>query len=88
MQRFRATLMDDADQAIADVEGSIQSPGETPGPRRGKFEFAESESFMQGVLEEKTFRLKNDDGSVLEIHVDSVSTSTRPGYSSVEFSCV
>ena len=42
---------------------------------------------MQGVLEEKTFGLKMDDGSQLAIHVDSVSTTTRPGYSRAEFSC-
>jgi hypothetical protein len=42
---------------------------------------------MQEVLEAKTFRLEVDDGSQLVIHVDSVSTITRPGYSRVEFSC-
>jgi hypothetical protein len=88
MQPFRATLTDDAGQAIADIEGSIQSPEETQGPRQGRFEFPESESFMQGVLEEKTFGLKVDDGSQLAIHVDSVSASARAGFSSVAFSCV
>jgi hypothetical protein len=87
MQPFRATLTDDAGQAIGEIEGSIQSPGETQGPRKGEFEFQETESFMQGVLEAKTFRLEVDDGSQLMIHVDSVSTITRPGYSRVEFSC-
>jgi hypothetical protein len=53
----------------------------------GEFEFQETESFVQGVLETKTFRLNVDDGSQLTIHVDSVSTITRPGYSKVEFSC-
>jgi len=87
MQPFRATLTDDAGQAIADIEGSIQSPGETQGPRQGEFEFQETESFMQGVLEAKTFRLKVDDGSQLTIGVDSASTSSRPGFCSVKFSC-
>jgi hypothetical protein len=86
MQPFRATLSDDAGQAIAEIEGSIQSPSETQGPRKGEFEFQENESFLQGVLEEKTFHLDVDDGSKLTIRVDSVSTTTRPGYSKVEFS--
>jgi len=87
MQPFRATLTDDAGQAIADIEGSIQSPGETQGPRQGEFEFQDTESFMQGVLEAKTFRLQVVDGGQLTIRVDSVSTIARPGYSKVEFSC-
>ena len=87
MQPFQATLADDAGQTIAEIAGSIQSPDETQGPRRGEFELEENGSFMQGVLEEKTFRLEVDDGSQLTIHVDSVSTSTRPGYSKVQFSC-
>jgi len=86
MQPFRATLTDDAGQEIADIEGSIQSPEEAQGPRRGEFEFQETEPFMQGVLEQKAFRLKLDDGNQLNIQVGSVSTSTRPGYSRVEFS--
>ena len=87
MQPFRATLTDDAGQAIADIEGSIQSRGETQGPRQGKFEFQETESFMQGVVEARTFRLEVHDGSQLTIRVDSVSAIARPGYSKVEFSC-
>jgi hypothetical protein len=86
MQSFRATLTDDAGQEIADVEGSIQSPDEAQGPRRGEFEFPETESFMQGVLDQKAFRLDLDDGDQLTIQVGSVSTSARPGYSRVEFS--
>jgi hypothetical protein len=88
MQRFRAKLTDHAGQAIADIEGSIQSEGETQGPRQGAFQFKETEAFMQGVLEEKTFRLKVDDGSQLTIRVDSVSTGAEPGYSKVQFACV
>jgi hypothetical protein len=87
MQPFRATLTDSAGQAIGEIEGSIQSPDEAQGPRLGEFEFQETESFMQGVVEAKTFRLNVDDGSQLTIRVDSVSTITRPGYSRVEFSC-
>jgi hypothetical protein len=87
MQPFRATLTDDAGQVIAEIEGSIQSPRETLGPRKGEFEFQEVDSFMQGVFEAKTFRLEVDDGSQLTIRAASVSTITRPGYSRVEFSC-
>ena len=87
MQPFRATLTDDTGHEIGEIEGSIQSSGETEMPRKGEFEFQEIESFLQGVLEAKTFRLEVDDGSQLTIRVDSVSTSTRPGYSRVEFSC-
>jgi hypothetical protein len=87
MQPFRATLTDDAGHEIGEIEGSIQSPGETQRPRTGEFEFQEIESFLQGVLEAKTFRLEVDDGSQLTIRVDSVTTITRPGYSRVEFSC-
>jgi hypothetical protein len=88
MQPFRATLADDAGQAIAEIEGSIQSPDENQDPRRGEFELEENGSFMQGVLEAKTFRLKVDDGSQLTIRVDSASASARPGCSRVEFSCL
>jgi hypothetical protein len=88
MRPFRATLTDDAGQAIADVEGSIDSPEETQGARRGEFEFQETGSFMQGVLEQKTFRLELDDGNRLTIRVASVSALTRPGSSKIEFSVV
>jgi hypothetical protein len=87
MQPFRATLTDDSGQAISTIEGSIQSPEDTQGARQGEFEFQETASFMQGVLEGKTFRLDVDDGSRLTIQVDSVSTIARPGYSKVVFSC-
>jgi hypothetical protein len=87
MQPFRGTLTDDAGQAIAEIEGSIQSPEEARGPRQGEFEFQDVESFMQGVLDQQAFRLKVDDGSELNIRVGSVSTTGRPGYSRVAFSC-
>jgi hypothetical protein len=86
MQPFRATLNDDAGQAIGDVEGSIQSPDETTGRRKGEFELQENQSFMQGVLGQKTFRLELDDGNRVTIAVGSVSSAARPGYSRVEFS--
>jgi hypothetical protein len=88
MQPFRATLTDDVGQAIADVRGSIDSPEETQGARRGEFEFQETGSFMQGVLEQNTFRLELDDGNRLTIRVGSVSALTRLGSSKVEFSVV
>jgi hypothetical protein len=87
MQPFRATLIDDADQAIAAIEGSIESPGESDASRRGMFEMQEDESFMQGVLDHKLFHLQLDDGSELTIKVDSASTTSKPGYSQVEFTC-
>jgi hypothetical protein len=86
MQPFRATLTDDAGQAIADVEGSMQAAEGSPGACQGTFEFQETAEFMQGVLEEKTFRLKVDDGRQLAIRVDSASTTSRPGFTKVEFS--
>jgi hypothetical protein len=88
MQPFRATLTEDAGQAIAGVEGSIDSPEETQGARRGEFEFQETGSFMQGVLEQKTFYLQLEDGNRLTIRVGSVSAATKPGSSRVEFSVV
>jgi hypothetical protein len=90
VQPFRAALTDDDDagQAIADVEGSIHSPEETPGLRQGEFELQETESFMQGVLEKKTFRLELDDGNRLTIREGSVSSIAGPGSSRVEFSAL
>jgi hypothetical protein len=88
MRPFRATLIDDAGQAIADVEGSMQSAEESPGQRQGEFQFPETEEFMQGVLDEKTFSLMVDDGSQLTIRVNSVSTAAGPGKSKVRFACV
>jgi hypothetical protein len=79
-------LSDDNGQEIDEVEGSIQPAGGTQGTRTGSFELAENGSFMQGVLEEKGFHLRLDDGSEVSITIDSVSTS-KPGYSVVQFSC-
>jgi hypothetical protein len=86
MQPFRATLTDDAGETIAAIEGSIDSPGESQGPRQGEFVFQETDSFMQGVLEQKAFRLELDDGDRLTIRVGSVSASAGPSSSKVEFS--
>ena len=88
MQPFRATLIDDNSEAIADVEGSIQSPEESEGSRRGRFEVQDDPSFMQGVLDKKTFHLQLDDGREIAIKVDSASPTSRPGFSVVEFSCM
>jgi hypothetical protein len=88
MQSFRATLIDDNSQAIAAVEGSIQSPEESRGSRRGTFEVQDNPSFMQEVLDNKTFHLQLDDGTGIAIKVDSASPSSRPGFSAIEFTCV
>jgi hypothetical protein len=89
MQPFRATLIDDNSEAIAAVEGSIESPEESEGSRRGRFEFQEDpSSFMQGVLDKKTFHLQLDDGREIAIKVDSASPTLRSGFSAVEFTCV
>ena len=88
MQPFRATLIDDNSEAIADVEGSIESPEESEGSRRGRFEVQEDPAFMQGVLDKKTFHLQLDDGREIAIKVDSASSTSRPGFSFVEFSCI
>jgi hypothetical protein len=81
-------LTDDAGQAIADVEGSIQASDEAAGARRGNFELQETDSFMQSVLDGTPFRLVLDDGSRLTIKVDSVKVSSNPGYSVAAFSTV
>jgi len=88
MQPFRATLVNDNSEAIAAVEGSIGSPEESEGPRRGRFEVQDDPAFMQGVLDIKTFHLQLDDGREIAIKVDSASPTSRPGFSVVEFSCV
>jgi hypothetical protein len=43
MQPFQATLTDDAGHEIGEIEGSIQSPGETERPRKGEFELQDIE---------------------------------------------
>ena len=88
MQPFRATLIDDNSEAIAAVEGSIGSPEESEGSRRGRFEVQEDPAFMQGVLDKKTFHLQLDDGRELVIKVDSASPTSKPGFSVAEFTCM
>jgi hypothetical protein len=88
MQPFRATLTDNASQAIATVEGSIDSPEESEGSRRGRFEVQADPSFMQRVLDKKTFHLQLDDGREIAIKVDSASPTSKPGFSVVEFACM
>jgi hypothetical protein len=88
MQPFHATLIDDNSEAIAAVEGSIESPEASEGSRHGRFEVQDDPSFMQGVLDKKTFHLQLDDGRELAIKVDSASHTSRPGFSVVEFTCM
>ena len=88
MQSFRATLIDDNSEAIAAVEGSIESSKESEGSRRGRFEVQDDPSFMQGVLDKKTFHLQLDDGKEIAINVDSASPTSKPGFSVVEFTCM
>ena len=87
MQPFHATLIDDNSEAIAAVEGSIESPEESEGSRRGRFEVQDDPAFMQGVLDKKTFHLQLDDGREIAIKVDSASPISRPGFALIEFSC-
>ena len=88
MQPFRATLIDDNSEAIAAVEGSIEFSEGSEGSRRGRFEVQDDPSFMQGVLDKKTFHLQLDDGREIAIKVDSASSASRPGISLVQFSCM
>jgi hypothetical protein len=88
MQPFRGTLTEEAGEASVDVEGSIESPDEAAGARRGAFEFPDSEAVMQSFLDGKTFLLSTDDGVRLGVRLDSVESSARPGFSRAEFSGV
>jgi hypothetical protein len=86
MNPFHASLADEDGQAIAEVDGTIESPDEAAGARSGRFELQETESFMQGVVEGKTFRLQVDDGEALAIKIESVSTGASSGGSEALFS--
>ena len=88
MEPFRASLADEDGQAIAEVEGTIESQEESAGARSGRFELPDTASFMQGVLDGKTFRLRIDGGDALTIKVESVSPSSRSGSSEAAFSTV
>jgi hypothetical protein len=81
-------LTDDAGQAIADVEGSIESPDDAGGAQTGSFEFPDSDSVMQDILEGKTFGLIIDGGSQFKIRINSASAGTRSGFSVAEFTSV
>ena len=86
MESFRALLADEGGQGIAEVEGTIEPSQEAAGARSGRFELQETESFMQGVMDGKTFRLQMDGGDVLTIKVESVSAGSGPGTSEAKFS--
>lgn len=86
MAPFHAALADENGQAITEVDGTIESPEEATGPRSGRFELQDTPSFMQGVMDGKTFRLQVDAGDAFTIKVDSVSISSRSGYSEASFS--
>lgn len=88
MQPFHASLADEDGLAIAEVDGTIESPEEAAGARSGRFELQETPSFMQGVMDEKTFRLRFDGGDTLTIKVESISTGAPSGGSEAVFSTV
>jgi len=88
MDSFHASLADEGGQGIAEVDGTIESSEEAAGARSGRFELQETESFMQGVMDGKTFRLQMDGGDVLTIKVESVSAGSGPGSSEAKFSTV
>jgi hypothetical protein len=81
-------LTDGTDQAVADVEGSIESPDDAGGAYTGNFEFPESDSVMQDILDGKTFGLNLEDGLQFKIRVNSASAGTRSGFSVAEFTSV
>jgi hypothetical protein len=89
MEPFRASLTTDEGQAIAEVEGTIESSGEaSSGACKGRFEFQDTDSVMQGALDGTPFRLDCEDGTRHKIRVDAVTAGSKPGYSQAEFSGV
>lgn len=86
MDSFHASLADEDGQTITEVDGTIDSPDQSAGTRSGRFELQDTESFMQGVMDGKPFRLQVDGGDALTIKVESVSISSRPGFSEALFS--
>ncbi|WP_406698334.1 hypothetical protein V5E97_05690 [Singulisphaera sp. Ch08] len=86
MEPFHASLAAEDGQAITEVDGTIESPEEAAGARSGRFELPDTESFMQGVLDGKTFRLQVEGGDPLPIKVESVSVGSRSGFSEAQFS--
>lgn len=88
MEPFHGSLADEDGQSIAEVDGTIESSEEAPGICSGRFELQDTPSFIQGVMDKKTFRLQVDDRGTLMIKVDSISTGPKSGYSEAEFSTV
>ena len=87
MEPFRASLTTDEGQAITEVEGTVESPeGASSGACKGRFEFQDNDSVMQGVLDGTPFCLDCEGGTRLKIRVDSVNAGSKPGYSQAEFS--
>jgi hypothetical protein len=86
MQALRAVLTDLEDQALAEVEVSID-PASGPA-RKGRFEFADSGALIQDILDGKSFGLNFEDGTQLRIRVSSASAGPKPGYSTADFSTV
>jgi hypothetical protein len=87
MEPFRASLTTDEGQAITEVEGTIESPEEaSSGACKGRFEFQDNDSVMQGALDGTPFRLDCENGARLTIRVDAVTGGPKPGYSQAEFS--
>jgi hypothetical protein len=77
-------LTDPTGEASVEVEGTIADPGAS----RGEFTFTDSDAVLQGALEGKTFRLSIDDGTQLDVRLESVSAGDTPGTSHAEFSKV
>jgi hypothetical protein len=83
MEPFRASLTTDEGQAITGVEGTVESP---EGTCKGRFEFQDNDSVMQGVLDGTPFHLDCENGTRLKIRVVAVNAGSKPGYSQAEFS--
>jgi hypothetical protein len=89
MEPFRASLTTGEGQAITEVEGTVESPEEaSSGACKGRFEFQDNDSVMQGALDGTPFRLDCDNGTKLTIQVAAVNAGSKPGYSQAEFSSV
>jgi hypothetical protein len=87
MEPFRGSLTTDEGQAITEVDGTVESPDEaSSGDCKGRFEFQDNDSVMQGVLDGTPFHLDCDNGNRLKIRIDAVRPGPKPGYSQAEFS--
>ena len=87
MEPFHASLADEDGQAIAEVEGTIESPEEAAGAARAGSSCKRRSRSCRGCGQED-LRLQVDGGDTLTIKVDSVSTGSRSGYSEAVFSTV